>query len=78
MSDRFATIVRRVLFAAAFVLAVLAVADWSLGLGGWTITVLMRFPHSRLLEYAAIAIVFVIALELREIRRLTRGRGPAL
>jgi hypothetical protein len=78
MSDGLGTVVRRGLFGAAFVLAGLAVLDWALNLGGWTITVLKGLPQSRLLEYAAIAVVFVIALELREIRRRTGGRGPAL
>jgi hypothetical protein len=78
MSDGLGTMVRRGLLGGAFVLASLAVLDWVLNLGGWAITVLKGFPQSRLLEYAAIAVVFVIALELGEIRRRTGGRGPAL
>ena len=78
MSDGLGTLVRRGLLGGAFVLASLAVLDWVLNLGGWAITALKGFPQSRLLEYAAIAVVFVIALELREIRRRTGGRGPAL
>jgi hypothetical protein len=78
MTDQLAVTTRRVLFAGAFILAGLAVVQWALDLGGWTIKALARYPESNLLAYATVALAFVAVLELREIRRRGGGRGPAL
>jgi hypothetical protein len=44
---------------------------------GRTLVFLRGYAPMRLLEWAAIALLFVIALQLREIKQLTRGRGSA-
>jgi hypothetical protein len=68
------SLVLRVLFAASFVLLALAVSERLANLLGYTLLREVLAP-SRLLEVAATAMVFVIALVLRQIRdRLAPGR----
>jgi hypothetical protein len=62
----------RVLFLVAFLLAGLAV--WEKLLNAVGFTVLRGYAPSRLLEYAGVAVLFVIALQLREIKELQKPR----
>ena len=74
--QRLTSIVCRILLAAAFVLAGLAVWERLAQLAGYT---LLRGHYDpwRLLEYAVVALLFVVALQLREIKLELRARGSA-
>jgi hypothetical protein len=71
--ENLAKAANRALFVLAIALAVLAVWEKVANLVGRTLVVLGGYSPSRLLELAAIALLFVIALQLREIRE--RGSG---
>lgn len=58
----------RVLFVVAFVLAGLAILEKLLNAVGYTIVSV--YSPGRLLEFAAVILLFVIALLLREVRHL--------
>ncbi|HEX6850246.1 MAG TPA: hypothetical protein VF139_02480 [Candidatus Polarisedimenticolaceae bacterium] len=60
------SLVNRSLFLLAFVLAALAVVEKAANLFDYT--VINGYSASRLLELAAVALLFVIALLLREVR----------
>ena len=68
--------ISRVLFVASFVLAGLAVCEKLANLFGFTVLREIYEPW-RLLEFAAVALLFVFALQLREIHHalLTKGRA---
>jgi hypothetical protein len=70
--DRVISVVCRILFAGGFVLLALAVLERLCFAFGYTI---LRgvFTGGRLLEIAAIILVFVIALLLRQIREELKG-----
>lgn len=61
-----------VLFLAAFALAGLAVLQKVVNLFGFTLTILGPYSPSRLLELSAVALLFVIALQLRQMTELQR------
>ncbi len=61
-------VLSRVLFAVAFALAGLAVWEKLANLVGYTV-LRGRYAPGRMLEFAAIAVLFVIALQVREIRQ---------
>jgi hypothetical protein len=63
----------RVLFTAAFVLAGLAVWEKLANLFRRSLVFLSGYAPSRLLELAVVALLFVIALQLREIKHLGGG-----
>jgi hypothetical protein len=65
----------RLLFAAAVVMAGFAVLEKLANFAGYTLTFLGNYGPSRLLELAAVALLFVIAMQLREIKEA--GRGPS-
>jgi hypothetical protein len=65
------SVVGRILFAGAFLLGGLAVWEKLANLMG--LTVVRIYTPARLLELAVIALFFVIALELRDIREQTKG-----
>jgi hypothetical protein len=69
------SLISRVLFVASFVLAGLAALEKVANLFGYTVT-RPTYQPGRLLEFAAIALLFVFALQLREIHHalVTRGR----
>ena len=60
----------RTLFAGSFVLAGVAVLEKLSNLFGFTLTMLANYTPFRLLELAAVALLFVIALQLRELKYL--------
>ena len=67
------SIICRVLFLASFILAGLAVWEKAANMMGLT---LLRgaYPPGRLLEFSAVALLFVIALLLREIKVTLSGK----
>jgi uncharacterized membrane protein YphA (DoxX/SURF4 family) len=65
MNGNLMTLVRRALFATSFVLAGLGVLERILH--SFRYTILGGYPPARMLELAAEALLFVIALELREL-----------
>jgi hypothetical protein len=65
------SVVGRILFAGAFLLAGLAVWEKVANLMG--LTLVRIYTPARLLDFAVIAVFFVIALELREIRQQAKG-----
>ena len=73
MKDSHYSLISRLLFIAAVLLFVLAVWNWVLG---WFCYQLSWVPYEpgRLFEFAAILVVFVIALLLRQIRDLLRQK----
>ena len=74
MMERLTSIVCRILFGVASLLLVLAILERLIRFfGPRTFTVL--YEPGRLAEFSAIALIFVIALQLREIKILLRGKG---
>lgn len=71
MNNRCYSWFSRLFFFAAFVLLVVAVWDWVLRLFGYTLSWLPYQP-GRLFEFAAIMLIFVIAVLLRQIRDAVR------
>ncbi len=64
--EKLSSIVSRILFIVSFVLAGLAVWEKLANIFGYTF--LRIYSPGRLLEFSAIALLFVIALQLREIK----------
>lgn len=74
--DQLSSILNRVFFFGAFILLFLAILESVINLFGYTI--LREFyTAGRLLEFAAILLVFVIALLLRQLRDELREKGRA-
>ena len=71
MINQLISVVSRILFIGAFLLAALAIWEKLANLFGFTITLLGGYFPSRLLELSAIALLFVIALQLREIKQVS-------
>jgi len=69
------SILSRVLFIVAFLLGGLAVWEKLAQLFGYTILGGSSFGPWRLLEFSAVILLFVIALQLREIKMSLHGRG---
>ena len=76
--DKVTSLLSRIFFAAAFALLGLAVLERLANELGYTflinLPVLRTVPTSGLIEYAAVLLVFVIALQLRDIREGLRQR----
>ena len=69
--ERFSSIVSRVLFIAAFILAGIAVLEKFANLLGYTV-ISVYYPW-RLLEFAVVVLLFVIGRQLREIKVIIRA-----
>jgi len=67
MVDKLTSLASRLFFAVAFVLLVLATLEWILRIFGWTFTWLPYQP-GRIFEFAAILVIFVMVMLLRQIR----------
>ena len=67
--DRLSSITSRTLFLVAFVLAGLAAWEKLANMVGFSLTFLGSYVPSRLLELAVVALMFVLALQLREIKK---------
>jgi len=71
--NQFTSVVSRVLFVGSFVLAGLSVWEKLANIFGYT--VIRGYTPGRLLEFAAIALLFVIALQMREIKVSLKEKG---
>ncbi len=69
MLNKFVGLANRALFVAAFALVALAVMEKLVNFFGFTIVLLRGYTPSRMLELAVVALLFVIALQLREIKK---------
>ena len=65
------SLLSRVFFLISFVIAGIAVWEKLANLFGMTL--LRGYPPSRLLEFAAVVLLFVIAMQLREIKLMQGG-----
>ncbi len=77
--DKIPSLMSRGLFVVAFALAGLAVWEKVANLMGYTLAFLGTYGPARLLDAAVVALLFVIALQLRKITGLTaggNGSGP--
>jgi hypothetical protein len=74
MVSKFTSIFSRFLFVVAFILGVLAVCLKVVRLFGST-ELAGGYPAFRLLEISAIALLFIVALQLREIKILLSAKG---
>jgi hypothetical protein len=74
--EKLTSLVSRGFFLVAFILLAVAVVERAVNVFGYTI---MRgmYPGGRVLEFAALFLVFVIALQLREMREVLRSGRPA-
>ncbi len=77
MLNEFISIANRALFVAAFSLAALAVLEKLVNFFGFTLMLLGGYTPSRMLELAAVALLFVIALQLREIKKALQSGASA-
>ena len=68
------SVVSRLFFLGAFALLALALIERIANAFGYTI--LRIYAGSRLLEFAAILLVFVIAMQLREMKEELKGKRP--
>ncbi|MFC1661568.1 hypothetical protein ACFL3S_08980 [Gemmatimonadota bacterium] len=66
----------RVLFAAALAAAAVAVWEKLANLFGYTLDFVMGYAPSRLLELSVTALLFVIVLQLREIKEIGQRGDP--
>ena len=71
MIGKLSSLMSRVLFLVAFLLA--GVAVWERLVNAFGFTVLGGYAASRLLDYAGVAVLFVIALQVREIKEVKKG-----
>jgi hypothetical protein len=73
MMEKLTSIICRILFVVAFVLSGIGVLEWLFRHFGSTISRDLYDP-GRLMEFSAMGLVFVIALQLREIKNQLRGK----
>ncbi len=71
--EKLISLVSRILFIGSFILAGIAVWEKLANIFGYT--VLRSYAPGRLLEFAAIALFFVIALQMREVKVSLREKG---
>lgn len=71
MLSQLTSLFLRFFFVVATILVALAGLDWVIGIFGWTLDWLPYQP-GRLFEFAAILIIFIIAILLRQIRDTLR------
>ena len=71
--EKFVSVASRVFFAGAFVLLGLGVLERSANAFGYTI---VHLRGGRLLELAVVLLVFVIAMQIREVREEIKRRRP--
>lgn len=74
MNGTFTSLISRVAFVGSFVLVGLAVWERLLNLVGYSM--LRGYAPWRLLEVAAVVVLFVIALQLREIKHVLQVGAP--
>jgi len=71
--EKFVSMASRLFFFGAFVLLGLAVLERGANAFGYTI---LHFRGGRLLELAVVLLVFVIAMQVRELREELKRRRP--
>ena len=71
-TEKLVSLLSRLLFAAAFLLLGLAVVERIANAAGYTI--LQIYSGGRLLESAAVLLVFVIAVQLREMKEILKKK----
>ncbi len=71
--EKLISVASRLFFLGAFVLLGLAVLERSANAFGYTI---LHFRGGRLLELAVVLLIFVIAMQVREVREEFRRRRP--
>ncbi len=74
MGSKWVSLLSRVLFLAAFLLLAIAVVERLVNYAGFTI-VGSAYTAGRMLEFAGIMLLFVIAIVLRQARDELRKRG---
>jgi hypothetical protein len=74
--EKLISMVSRLFFVGAFVLFGLAVIGRIVYEAGYTFLLIGAFTASRLLEIAVVLLVFVMAMQLREIRGELKKRNP--
>lgn len=74
-SDKLTSFLNRVFFLAAFLLLALAVLDRVVTWFGYTVLG-AGYTAGRLLEFAGMMLLFVLALLLRQVRDALQHRGP--
>jgi hypothetical protein len=74
-ADKLTSFLNRVFFAAAFLLLAVAVLDRILTWFGYTILG-SAYTAGRMLEFAAIMLLFVVALLLRQMRDAAQRKAP--
>ena len=72
--EKMVSLVSRLFFFVAFVLLALAVIERIANAAGYT--VLQLYRGGRLLDFAAVLLIFVIAAQLREMKEEMKGRKP--
>lgn len=71
MIIKLTSVLSRILFVGCFLAAALAVWERVLNFFGFTVLG-DAFPPSRLLEFSGIGVLFVIALQLRELKEIEK------
>lgn len=74
MNSKLTSLLSRILFVGCFLVAALAFWERLLNLFGFTVLG-GAYPPSRLLELAGVGVLFVIALQLRELKEIEKARG---
>lgn len=74
--EKIISLASRLFFLAAFVLLGLSVVERIANGAGYTVMLVGRYSASRLVELAVVLLVFVIAIQLREIRLELKKRNP--
>ena len=78
MTSTLTSVLSRILFVGCFLVAALALWERALNVFGFTVLG-GNYAPSRLLELAGVGVLFVIALQLRELKEIQkRARGGSL
>ena len=72
--EKLISMVSRLFFLGAFVLLGLALIEKFANVAGYTI--LQQYRGGRLLDFAVVMLIFVIAMQLRQMKEDLRGRKP--
>jgi len=72
--EKLISMVSRLFFLGAFVLLGLALIEKLANVAGYTI--LQQYRGGRLLDFAVVMLIFVIAMQLRQMKEDLRGRKP--
>jgi hypothetical protein len=75
MTEKFIKIACRILFLTSFIIAGVAISEKVANLLG--LGMLRGYPPSRLLAFSAVSLLFVVALQLREIKKALYNKESA-